>query len=199
MGLTSLRYLPASRGTLLKLRRQLELAKRGKSVLEMRRDQLVKEIFTLIDRLKERPKIEEKYIKALEDLSLLRLKRGEVEFFSIVSLVRPPVLEVLAISIEGVSVPQIKILRKPDYSLVKDPEYRTLLENAWQVIEELIEVTNIEIAVEKLCAQLSYINRVVNSLEENFIPKLEETIRYIGEKIEEEMLEEFVRLKNIAR
>lgn len=199
MSTTSLRYLPASRGTLLRLRQQLELARRGKSVLEMRRDQLIKEIFAMLDKLKMRAKVEEKYIKALEEVNHLRLNRREPEFSSIASLVKPPIIDVLMVSVQGVPVPQVRILKEPDFSQVRDPEYRSALVALWEAIKNLIEITNIEMAVEKLCAQLSYINRVVNSLEENFIPTLEEIIRYIEEKIEEEMLEEFVRLKRYSR
>ncbi len=197
MSISSLGYLPASRGTLLALRNKLQLVKRGKEILEMRRDQLVGEVFRLIEKLRERGEIEKRYIEALAKIAELRVYRGEQEFRSIIGLVKPPEIEILLISIQGVAVPQAKITEEPDFSLIKDPEYRKALEDLWVSLKELIEMSNIEMAIERLVEQLSYINRVVNSLEKNIIPSLEDAIRYIGEKLDEEMLGEHIRIMKI--
>ena len=197
MSISSLSYLPASRGTLLALRNRLQLVKRGKEILEMRRDQLVGEVFRLIEKLRERGEVERRYVESLAKIAELRVHRGEQEFRSIIGLVRPPEIEILLISIQGVAVPQAKITEEPDFSLIKDPEYRKALEGLWASLKELIEMSNIEVAIERLVAQLSYINRVVNSLEKNIIPSLEDAIRYIGEKLDEEMLGEHIRIMKI--
>jgi len=197
MSITSLGYLPASRGTLLTLRNRLELVRRGKEILEMRRDQLVGEVFRLMERLRERADLERRYVEALKELAMLRVSRGEQEFQSIVGLIREPEIKTLLVSVQGVAVPQVRIVREPDFSLIKDPEYRKALEELWSSLKELIEASNIEIAVERLSEQLSYINRIVNSLEKNIIPSLEDAIRYIEEKLDEEMLGEHIRIMKI--
>ncbi|MCD6096270.1 MAG: V-type ATP synthase subunit D [Thermoprotei archaeon] len=199
MSISSLQFLPASRGTLVKLRRQLNLVVRGKEILEMRREQLVKELFEIMDKLKERGGIEHEYLRVLEEVCRLRTLRGEYEYRSITSLIEPPEAEVLLISIQGVTVPQVRITRDPDLSKIKDPEYRMAFERLWKVLKRLFELANLEVAVEKLSRQLNYINRIVNSLEKNVIPNLKETIRYVEEKVNEEMLEEFVRLREVAK
>lgn len=190
-------YLPASKGTLLALRHKLELIQRGKNILEMRRDQLVREVFLLIDKLEKRTESERKFARALEKLSILRIYRGEQEFNSILGLVKPPEIEILLVSIQGVPVPQAKIKKEPDLSLIKDPEYHKAFKELWEATRELIDIANIEVAIEKLTAQLSYINRVVNSLEKKLIPAFKEAIRYIEEKLEEEVLGEYIRLMKI--
>ncbi|RLE62636.1 MAG: hypothetical protein DRJ38_09295 [Thermoprotei archaeon] len=190
-------YLPASRGTLLMLRRKLELIRRGKNILEMRRDQLVREIFLLIDKLKKRANIEKKFVEALDSLAILRIYRGEQEFRSMLELVKPPEIEVLLVSVQGVPVPQARVKKEPDFSLIKDPEYYMAFTRLWEAVKELIEISNIEVVVERLTAQLSYINRVVNSIEKKLIPSFRETIRYIEEKLEEEVLGEYIRLMKI--
>jgi len=199
MSVSSLRFLPASRGTLMRLRQQLNLVVRGKEILEMRREQLIKELFEIMDKLKERDAIEHEYLRALEEICRLRTLRGEYEYCSITSLVEPPKAEVLLISIQGVTVPQVRITREPDLSKIKDPEYRRAFEMLWNVLKKLFELANLEVAVEKLSRQLNYINRIVNSLEKNVIPSLREAIRYVEEKVDEEMLEEFVRLREVAK
>jgi len=183
----------------MRLRQQLNLVVRGKEILEMRREQLIKELFEIMDKLKERDSIEHEYLRALEEVCRLRALRGEYEYRSITSLIEPPKAEVLLISIQGVTVPQVRITRDPDLSKIKDPEYRRSFEMLWKVLKKLFELANLEVAVEKLSKQLNYINRIVNSLEKNVIPNLKEAIRYVEEKVDEEMLEEFVRLREIAK
>ncbi|RLE59901.1 MAG: hypothetical protein DRJ35_04685 [Thermoprotei archaeon] len=195
---SELAFLPASRGTLLLLRRKLQLVKRGKDVLQMRRDQLVKEVFSIMDELKKRPEAEQQYAEASEIVSKIRMSRGEHEFLSISNLATPPKIETVIVSYQGVAVPQARIVIEPDFSKITDPEYRTALEKLWEAVKTMIEVANKEIAVEKLCEQLQYINRVVNSLEKNLIPKLEDALHHIEERVTEEEIEEFVRIKLIG-
>ncbi|RLE67374.1 MAG: hypothetical protein DRJ34_04920 [Thermoprotei archaeon] len=197
MSLTSIKFLPVSRGTLIRLKNMLETIERGKNVLEMRREQLIKEIFLLSSKLKERASIEHEYIKALERVSRLRLLRGEVEFESMLSLVKPPQIEILPTSIQGVIVPQARIYEEPDLSQLYDPEFLRVFQDLWKITRILLELSNIEVAIEKLSEQLAYINRVVNSLDRSVIPKYREMVRYIEERIEEQSMDEFVKLKNI--
>jgi len=192
---SQLAFLPASRGTLLLLRRRLQLVKRGKEVLQMRRDQLVKEVFAIMDELKKLAEAERKYLEAARRVTQLRMSRGEHDFESIASLVRPPEIDIVIVSRQGVPVPEARIVYEPDYSRVADPEYREALEKLWEAIKTMIIVANKEMEVEKLCEQLQYINRVVNSLERNLIPSLEDTLRHIEERVTEEEIEEFVRMK----
>ncbi|HDJ89815.1 MAG TPA: V-type ATP synthase subunit D [Thermoprotei archaeon] len=197
MSLTSTRFLPISRGTLIYLKNMLNTIERGKNILEMRREQLIKEIFLLSSKLKERASIEHEYIRALEKVARLRLLRGEVEFESMLSLVKPPQIEILPTSIQGVMVPQARIFEEPDLSQLQDPEFLNAFKDLWKIIRILLELSNIEIAIEKLSEQLAYINRVVNSLDKSVIPKYKELIRYIEERIEEQSIDEFIKLKNI--
>ncbi|RLF05751.1 MAG: hypothetical protein DRJ64_05250 [Thermoprotei archaeon] len=198
MSLSEIRFLPVSRGTLIRLKQKLEMIERGKSVLEMRREQLVKEIFLLSRKLSERANIEHEYIRALEDVSRLRLLRGDINFHSMVSLVTPPKIEILPTSVQGVIVPQARIFEEPDLSKINDPEFLRVFKRLWRAIRALIDIANLEVAIEKLSEQLAYINRIVNSLEKSVMPMYKEYISYIEERIEEEMIEEFVKLKGFS-
>ena len=136
-------------------------------------------------------------MKVLEDIAKFRLSRGDLYFNSILTLVKPPEFDVILISVEGISVPQIRIREKPDFSNIRDPEFRRLVTNLWSVIQDLVEIANTEASMERLCEYLAYINRVINSLEKNVIPSIQRTIKYIEEKLEEESIEEFIRLKKV--
>ncbi|MCC6040016.1 MAG: V-type ATP synthase subunit D [Thermofilum sp.] len=195
---SELRFLPASRGTLQLLRRKLELVQRGKDVLQMRRDQLAKEILAVLDELRRRSEAESAFLEASRRIATLRMVRGEYDFRSIASLVRPPKVVGTIVSYQGVPVPQARIAEEPDFSKVADPEYRSAMEELWRAVKSLIEVANMEVAVEKISEQLSYVNRIVNSLEKNVIPLLQDTIRRVEERVLEEELEDFTRLKLLA-
>lgn len=195
MVLSELAFLPASRGTLQLLRRRLELVKRGKNVLQMRRDQLAKELLSIMDELQKRPKAEQEFIQAARRAALMRVARGEFEFRSVSSLVKPPKITSIIVSYQGIPVPQARIVHDPDFSQITDPDYKETIEQLWNAVKTMIDVANKEVAVEKISEQLLYINRVVNSLEKNLIPALTDVLRRIEERVVEEELEDFVRVK----
>ena len=199
MSLGSLRYLPATRGTLLKLRRRLQVVRRGKEILEMRRDQIIQEVFVLVNKIREREKIEEEILSTINELLKVKALRRGGEFETIAGQITPPKVKLLYVSYQGIPVPQVKVVKDPETNKVKDPEISGIIHKLWSSFKKLLEIVNIELAVEKLLEYLSYINRIVNSLERNIIPQLEETIRYIEEKIDEEMISEFVVLKRISQ
>ncbi|PLJ77234.1 V-type ATP synthase subunit D [Infirmifilum sp. SLHALR2] len=193
--LSELAFLPASRGTLQVLRRRLELVKRGKDVLQMRRDQLAKELLGIMDELQKRPQAEDEFIEASRRAAIMRMARGEYDFRSTASLVRPPKITSIIVSYQGIPVPQARIAEDPDFSQITDPDYREAIEHLWNAVKTMIDVANKELAVEKISDQLLYINRVVNSLEKNLIPALTDVLRRIEERVIEEELEDFVRVK----
>ncbi len=193
--LSELAFLPASRGTLQLLRKRLELVRRGKDVLQMRRDQLAKELLGMMDELQKRPKAEHEFIEAARRAAVMRMARGEHDFRSIASLVHPPKITSILVSFQGIPVPQARVVQDPDFSQVADPEYREVIERLWNAVKVMIDVANKELAVERISDQLLYINRVVNSLEKNLIPALTDFLRRIEERVIEEELEDFVRVK----
>ena len=197
--MSSLRFLPISRGTLLKLRERYEVARRGKEILEMRREQLIREVFFLMDKLREREKLEKEILNILEDVSKLRVYKGEGEFKSMSALVKPPKIDVLLVSVQGVPVPQARILEEPNLTEISDIEFLSSFKKLWDIFSSLLEIANIEMSIERLSKHLSYINRVVNSLERNLLPELKNMISYIEERLDEEMISEFVRLREVSR
>ncbi len=197
--MSSLRFLPISRGTLLKLRERYEVSRRGKEILEMRREQLIREVFFLMDKLREREKLEKEILNILEDVSKLRVYKGEGEFKSMSALVKPPKIDVLLVSVQGVPVPQARILEEPNLTEISDIEFLSSFKKLWDIFSSLLEIANIEMSIERLSKHLSYINRVVNSLERNLLPELKNMISYIEERLDEEMISEFVRLREVSR
>jgi V/A-type H+-transporting ATPase subunit D len=190
---------PISRGTLQKLREKLTIARRGKEVLEMRREQLVREVLLRAKKVEERATLDDKLYELFGKAVKLYLTLGEYEYRSVCSTIKAPKVEILIESLQGVRVPRVKIVEEPNFSTVSDPEVRQLADSLYAALREAITLAAEEERVRALASYLEYINRVTNSLEKIIIPQLEESIRYISERLEEEMINEFTILKKIRR
>jgi V/A-type H+-transporting ATPase subunit D len=148
-----------------------------------------------MDELRKRPEAEKQFIEAARYAAIMRMARGEYEYRSMSSLVKPPRFTHVIVSYQGIPVPQIRVAEEADWSRLVDQDYRRVVENLWNAVKTMIDVANKEVAVEKMSDQLLYINRVVNSLEKNIIPQLESTLRRVEERVVDEELEDFVRVK----
>jgi len=186
-----------SRGALLELRKKLELVKRGKEILEMRRDQLIGEAYRLLSKVEERRRLEERFASILREAQKTYLLMGHRGVDSYSCLVKPPKLRLVRRSLLGVIVPKVVELRRPDPGQLPDPSLRGLITELWDLLKEFIELAVEETMLELICKEISYLNRVVNSLEKRLIPQLEEELRYIRIRVEEQSLEEFVRIKKL--
>ncbi len=187
----------ATLGTLLRLREQLQLVRRGKEILEMKRDQLIREIYRLLDEIKRRSELDEEFTALYSRMKEAYMVRGPDEISSYSRAVSKPSFRVLYESLMGVRIPHIDILKEPDLDKITDPALRELAKELWELMKKTIAIGSKEMAVENLSHELAYINRVVNSLEKNIIPQLQENIRYIEVRIQEITLSEFVRIKKI--
>ncbi|MCD6357490.1 MAG: V-type ATP synthase subunit D [Thermoproteales archaeon] len=186
-----------SRGALMEIRRRIELAERGKEILEMRRDQLIGEAFRLAREVEERRRLEERLALIVRRAQLAYLLVGPREFRSYSQLVEPPKVRIVSKSLLGVIVPRIMELERPEVSRLSNPALRRLAEELWDVIGEFIRLAAKEAALELLCEEIGYLNRIVNSLERRLIPELMEEAHYIKLMLEERSIEEFIRVKKL--
>jgi V/A-type H+-transporting ATPase subunit D len=179
------------------LRRRLELAKRGLTILQMRREMLARELVLLLSELRRRREAEEAFARALQRAAELRASRGEIEFRSMASLAKPPRIELVAVSYQGVPVRQARVAGEPDLSAVHDPEFREVAEELWRALAGMIEVANVEEAAAEVGKQLVSINQVANSLERSVIPSLEDAVKRVEEWVANRELEDFVRARRL--
>jgi V/A-type H+-transporting ATPase subunit D len=191
--------MPISRGALLKLRERLIVARRGKEVLEMRREQLVHELLTSAKKIERRVALDNKLYELFSEAIKLYLTLGEYGYRSVCLALKAPKVETLIESLYGVKVPKVKIVEEPDFSTISDPEVRRLAGALYETLKEAIALAVEEEKVKALASHLEYVNRVTNSLEKIIIPQLEELIRYVSERLEEEMVSEFTALKKLKR
>lgn len=188
--------LTVSRGALLEVRRRIEIAQRGKEILEMRRDQLIGEAFRIAREVERRRELEESFEALMRRARLAYLVMGHRAVDSYSRLVAPPRVRIVGRSLLGVVVPEVGGVEAPDLAQLP-PQLRRLAEELWSLVKDFVALGAREAALESLCKEIGYLNRVVNSLERRVIPELEEEARYIKLILEERMIEEFVRVKKL--
>jgi V/A-type H+-transporting ATPase subunit D len=186
-----------TRGVLLRLREQLDFTKRGKELLRMKRDNLAAETNRLLEKVEARHELEQRLMKAYDALKIAYTTLGYVELQSQASTVKPIDARVRPRSLMGVLVPEIVLGKIPAISSVTNASAYAAAERLSSLMKELFDIAEAEGRIEIIAQELMMTNRKVNALEMVIIPKLQETIRYIDGRLEEETLEEFFRAKRV--
>jgi len=189
------RVLP-TKGFLIRLRERTRLLRSGVDALKMKRDQLVKESQNLLPDLKRRPDIEKKLEDAYRLLRLAYAAAGPDEMRKAALLTMPLLTEMKIKSVIGVEIPEITMR---EFGLATSPSLNAVViataRKLADAIKELIPLVNSEAKFERLAAALADTMRKVNALEKIIIPDHEAAIKYIEEALEEDALEEFLRVK----
>ncbi len=185
-----------TKGFLIKLRRRVEFFKIGAETLEMKRDKLIKELTTLQSRLVERKLLEEEMLKIYDVLRTAYAVSGTEEMSKAQLLSQPFLVKVKTTSLMGVEIPEASIVQKgfkPSPSL--NSSLLSALNKLQDIMEDLISVIMLEASLERLAVEVADTMRRVNTLRKVIIPEHEKTIKYIEERLEEEGLEDFLRIK----
>lgn len=187
---------------LLRLRRRLDIARRGHKLLQDKLDELVREFLRLSHLQKAlREEVEEKWI---ELLSFYLLARGEMDLTDIeAALVNPPgVVEIeknekviLNLRLTFLRMKEEKQLDLINYGMVNTTGD---LDSSLKILEELmpkmLRLASIENAMVLVGEEIKNTRRKVNVLEYKMIPDLEETLSYIYLRLSEIERENFIRL-----
>ena len=189
----------ATRGVLLRLKEELSFVERSKELLELKRDDLAREINKLIGKLTIRKEIERKIMEGYEELKKAVASTGYWEIKTKSMSVKPLRIKTLTKSVMGTPIPALKIEELADISDITDVRVRRVAKMFSKIIPDILNLAMIEAQIEKLAYELMMTNRKVNILEKAVIPNFKKMIKYIEDKLEEETLEEFVRTKKIKQ
>ena len=107
-------------------------------------------------------------------------------------------LEVLPKSVMGVVYPTVRIIGKPEISAELDITLAYASDKVFEIIEELIKLAEFEERVERIADELGTTSRKVNALENMVLPDMRYIIKFIEDKLDEESMEELVRMKLIG-
>ena len=194
-----------TRMELLEIRKKLVLAEKGHKLLEEKRDALVEKFFEIIDKRDSLSKeIDKDFKKAFSSLIQAQMILGEHRVEQVSKLTESiGEIDIDTDNIMGVKIPKIgtgniKKNVKPIYGFL---ETCSKLDDAQQqfnnVIMKLIQLADFEGGIKALTMEIEKTKRRVNVLENNIIPKLQATRKYIEMQLEEREREDFFRRKRI--
>lgn len=176
---------------LLKLRRRLVVAKRGHKLLKDKLDGLMKDFATIAEKYKknrlevdaELPAVLKLFVLAEAASSRLITEDALESTRQDLQIARKPT------RVMSVLIPQLEIKfgkSQGGYSMIHtSPELDKAIAGLKDFLPKLLKMAELEETVRLLCREIEKTRRRVNALEHTFIPRMEETIKYITGKLDE--------------
>ena len=194
-----------TRMELKKLKARLSTAVRGHKLLKDKSDEMVRRFSILIKENKRlREEVEEELSKTLKQFSIARsvtpAYRAEAAFAM-------PSVEVKAAcdveSVMGGEVPKIDLIEEKHadglpyaYSeITSEADYSVA--QATELLPKMVQLAKTEKTVRMLADEIERNKRRVNALEYVMIPQLEETIKYIKSKLDENERAAVIRMMKV--
>lgn len=202
----SLENISPTRINLIQTKKTLKLAETGRSILEQKRDILLRELRqSIFEAERARENLDQALAKAYRSLQEANIAMGS-ETVGNVALGSSREADFLIDyrSIMGVTIPIVEFLGetdvKPDYgfgntSAKLDRAFKQFY-NALEVVAELARAEGITF---QIANDIRKTQRRVNALDYVLIPLYRRTVKWIELVLEEKEREEFVRTKRIKR
>jgi len=192
-----------TRMELLKLKKRLILARRGHRLLRDKQDELMRNLLSLIEKIKElRLTVERELREAYGSFLIARSSMGR-EFLdeALMFSQLETSLEVTYVPLLNLRVPSYRLNMQGDYFsyglLTTSLELDRALRRYSQLIPKMVELAEKEKRLEMLSYEIERTRRRVNALEHILIPNIVETISYISMKLEELERSNLTRLMKI--
>ncbi|MCK4240413.1 MAG: V-type ATP synthase subunit D [Candidatus Atribacteria bacterium] len=183
----------------------LDFSKKGYELLDKKRNVLIREMMSFMDRAKEiQQKMQEIFKKAYEALIMANITIGINEVNEVAeSIPQATEFTILTQSVMGVEIPQIKYEKRelePYYSFYHtNTALDVALKEFHRVKYLLYELAEIEDSVYKLATEIKRTQKRTNALKNIQIPKYEALVKMISEMLEEKEREDFFRLKVLKK
>lgn len=196
-----------NRMELMKLRRRLNVAKRGHKLLKDKQDGLIQKYIEIVKKNKKlREEIEKDLVFALKNFLMAEaIMSKEILAESVMSNNTEININIKYKSIMSVKIPDIEIIKqkineggKIPYSFIStSAELDNSISILSGILPRLLKLAEIEKTVKLLSIEMEKTRRRVNALEYIMIPQLEETIKYIDMKLEENERGNITRLMKV--
>ena len=204
-----------TRMELNRLKKRLKMAQRGHKLLKDKRDELIRQFLILVRKNKDlREHIEEELSAAFSKFLLARaVMPSENLEEALMYPTKKLSLEISKQNIMSVYAPKFvwaeeESGRGEDSSIYPygfvdtSAELDISIETLSDILPRLMELAEVEKAVQLLAEEIEKTRRRVNALEYVLIPKLEGTIKYITMKLEENergALTRLMKIKDVVR
>ncbi len=196
-----------NRMELLKLRRRLVLARRGHKLLKDKQEELMRQFMALVAEAKKmRERVEEDLLTAYRAFFFARLETFDPEMERALAFSRKTVvLKSRIVPLMNLRIPYFEVEMSGNFShgfLESTGDLDRALNILSDIFPRLIHSAQAEKHISMLAAELERTRRRVNALEHILIPSLEETIKFIGNKLNElerGNLTRLMKVKDIVR
>ena len=196
-----------TRMELTRLKKRLQVARRGHKLLKDKRDELMKKFLELIRKNKElREKVENMLMKVHSNFLIARaVMSSEVLEESLMFPKQSVSLEVSTKNVMSVNIPVFNFKTESmdesnifpygfaSTSAELDGAIRTLSD----ILPYMLELAEMEKSAQLMAEEIEKTRRRVNALEYVLIPQLEETIKYITMKLDENERGNLTRLMKV--
>ena len=192
-----------TKSNLIKAKASLELSNKGFELMDKKRNVLIKEMMSLVDRTKGiQEKIYNKLDEAYGYLQKLNITMGIKNVESIArSVPKDEEFEILLKSVMGVDIPTIKYEKSPVTPSYGFHDTNPALDAAAECFREvkymMYELAEIDNSIFKLAKEIQKTQKRTNALQHIQIPRYKEQVKYIQEALEEKEREDFFRLKRM--
>lgn len=193
-----------TKGNLLNTKKSLEFATMGFDLLDKKRNILVREMMSLIDRASSiQEKIDSTYAQAYKALQMANVTNGSCQMIA-KSIKEDNSVVLTYRSVMGVEIPILSIQKNEDTTPPFDLETtNVMLDNAYKefskVKELTVELAEVETSVYKLADAIKKTQKRANALKNVMIPKFQDTIKTISAVLEENSRDTFSTLKLLKK
>ena len=192
-----------TKSNLIKAKASLDLASKGFELLDKKRNVLIKEMMSLVERAKGiQGEIYTTIQEAYTQLQNVNITTGIKNVESIAySIPKDEEFEILLKSVMGVDIPTIKYEKEPvmpSYGFHNtNPALDAAIEHLKAVRYMIYELAEIDNSIFKLAKEIQKTQKRTNALQHIQIPRYKEQVKYIQEALEEKEREDFFRLKRV--
>ena len=196
-----------TRMELTKLKHRLVVSKRGHKLLKDKQDELMRQFIELIRKNNAlREAVEGRLVEGMKSFVLAKATLEEAFIEELVAIPPQSVsLDLQEKNIMSVYVPEMHFTVKDETEesdfkygyLNSNSEIDDSIEQISNVLNELLELTEIEKTCQLLADEIEKTRRRVNALEYRLIPQLEETIYFIEMKLEENERASITRIMKV--
>ena len=196
-----------TRMELKKTKARLKTAVRGHKLLKDKRDELMRQfLLTVRENKALRQKVEAGLAEAMENMARAsRLMSPEILEQSLLCPKQSVEVDIELKNIMSVNIPEYSFRTRTDaaediYSYgyaMTSGELDETLDKLALVFRDMLELARAEKSMQLMAAEIERTRRRVNALEYVMIPQMEETIRYISMKLEENERSTITRLMKV--
>lgn len=197
----ALTHVNPTRMELTRLKRQLSTAKRGHKLLKDKQDEMVRQFMLIIKKNKAlREEVEEALSKIIKSFSSAQLKisrEGIYEALMVPS--KAAKIEVGVNNIMNIKTPTVKFVDTGEIDLTygfafTPSELDGSILALSKLLPKFIELAGLDKACDMLASEIEKTRRRVNAIEYIMIPDMEENIKYIIQKLDDNERSNIIRL-----